>query len=105
MLSLMLSIFIGWFAIVLPSVATGFLIFYTIRLLVSFSENKTAFWTITLMPIITALIFIVLSKFLDDIILHELGIGFPISIYLSLIIISIAVLCRENNTKEETENL
>ncbi|MFD1601126.1 hypothetical protein ACFSJW_22270 [Flavobacterium artemisiae] len=98
-LGILLTVIAGPLGIAAPLLVTGFLMFYCIRLVISFPDNKTAFWVILVLPIIAAIILYALPANKSD--LHEYGIGFPISIYLSLQIISIAVLCKLNNQELE----
>lgn len=96
-LGILLTVIAKPLGLAAPLLTTGFLMFYCIRLVISFPDNKTAFWIILLLPIITAIILYALSLYELD--LNEYGLGFPISIYLSLQIITIAVLCKLNNTE------
>lgn len=89
-----ISTVIKWGFFIVPLTTTGFLLFFILRRLFSFPDNFVAFWVLFSLPILTLITFKLLS-FNDDINMHELGIGFPIAIYLSFVFIAIAILCRE----------
>jgi len=88
----------GWAWFVVPLTTTGFLLFFILRRLFSFPDNFVAFWVLFLLPILTVITLEVLP-FYDDIAKHDLGLGFPIAIYLSFVFIAIAILCRESQKK------
>ncbi|MEZ0129621.1 hypothetical protein AB9T88_07605 [Flavobacterium sp. LBUM151] len=85
----------GWAWFVVPLTTTGFLLFFILRRLFSFPDNFVAFWVLFSLPILV-IITLKLLFFYDDVSQHELGIGFPIAIYLSFVFIAIAILCRES---------
>lgn len=87
----------AWFLV--PLFSTTLLVYFILRRLISFPDNFIAFWTLFTLPILTTLT-LELLPFYDGIFKHELGIGFPISIYLSFVFIVIAILCRENQKIE-----
>lgn len=87
----------AWF--IVPLFSTTFLIYFILRRLFSFADNFIAFWGLFILPILTV-ITLDLLPFYDDIFKYELGIGFPISIYLSFVFIAIAILCSTNQKAE-----
>lgn len=84
----------GWVWFIVPLTTTGFLLFFILRRLFSFPDNFVAFWVLFSLPILTLITLEVLS--FGSIDKFELGIGFPIAIYLSFVFIAIAILCRES---------
>lgn len=84
-----------WIGFIVPLALTTFLLFFILRRLFSFPDNFVAFWVLFSLPILTGITLKILP-FYDDIVGHELGIGFPIAIYLSFVFIAIAILCRES---------
>ncbi len=86
---------LDWIGFIVPLTATGFLLFFILRRLFSFPNNFVAFWILFSLPILTAIILKILP-FYDSIVSYELGLGFPIAIYLSFVFIAIAILCRES---------
>ncbi|MBE8727314.1 hypothetical protein [Flavobacterium hungaricum] len=82
----------AWFLV--PLFSTTVLLYFILRRLFSFADNFIAFWVLFTLPILTA-VTLKLLPFYDDIIKYELGIGFPISIYLSSVFIAIAILCKK----------
>lgn len=90
-----------WFGFIVPIVTSGSLIFLNIRRLISFPDNKVAFWCIFSIPII--IVFGISSlSFYDGIFAHDFGIGFLISIYLTSIFVLIGILCRTKKTTHNT---
>jgi len=85
----------GWAWSIVPLTTTGFLLFFILRRLFSFPDNFVAFWVLFSLPILTFITLEVLP-FVVNIDKHDLGIGFPIAIYLSFVFIAIAILCRES---------
>lgn len=85
----------GWAWFIVPLTTTGFLLFFILRRLFSFPDNFVAFWVLFSLPILTV-ITLELLPFYNGIAKHDLGVGFPIAIYLSFVFIAIAILCRES---------
>lgn len=85
---------LSWTGLIIPFTTSSTLIYLNLRQLFSFQNNCKAFLIMLLLPILTTIIINSLP-FYDDIIAHDLGIGFPISIYISLVFITISVLCRQ----------
>lgn len=83
---------LNWTGPIVTIIATGLLIFYSLRCLISFPNNVRAFWTVFLLPIF--LIIVLNLPTFDSSFNQEYGIGFSFSIYLSSLFIAIAVLCR-----------
>jgi hypothetical protein len=94
-IGLAISAVIEWAWFIVPLTTIGFLLFFNLRRLFSFPDNFVAFWVLFSLPILTAITLKILP-FYDDIVGHELGIGFPIAIYLSFVFIAITILCRES---------
>lgn len=84
---------LNWTGPIVPIAATGLLIFFSLRCLISFPNNARAFWTVLLLPVF--LIIVLNLPTFDSSFNQEYGIGFSISIYLSSLFIAIAVLCRD----------
>ncbi|MBF4517305.1 hypothetical protein IRZ71_13150 [Flavobacterium sp. ANB] len=84
-----------WAGFIVPLITTGFLLFFILRRLFSFPDNFVAFWVLFSLPILTAVTLKILP-FYDDSASYDLGLGFPIAIYLSFVFIAIAILCRES---------
>ncbi|WP_289663568.1 hypothetical protein [Flavobacterium panacagri] len=84
----------SWAWFVVPLVSITILTYFILRRLFSFPDNFIAFWVLFSLPILTAIV-LKLLPFYKGISQHELGIGFPISIYLSFVFIAITILCRE----------
>nr|WP_315221244.1 hypothetical protein [uncultured Flavobacterium sp.] len=97
-LGLLLSAVVSWAGFIVPITSTGLLMFFILRRLFSFPDNYVAFWVIISLPILV-IITLQLLPFYDNIFAHDYGIGFPISIYLSLVFIAISVLCRERKSE------
>lgn len=85
---------LSWTGFIVPFVSSPILVYLNLRRLFSFPDNYKAFLIMLVLPIFTAII-IKSLPFYDGIIAHDLGIGFPISIYISLVFITISVLCRQ----------
>lgn len=85
---------LNWFGYIIPAVATGILVFWNIRRLISFPNNKIAFWSIFIIPIMIVIGINSLS-FYDGIFAYDYGLGFLISVYFSSIFIIIGILCRK----------
>jgi hypothetical protein len=96
-IGLLIAAVIGWAGFVVPLTTIGLLLFFILRRLFSFPDNFVAFWVLFSLPILT-LIILKLLPFYDDIAKYDLGLGFPIAIYLSFVFIAIAILCRESQT-------
>ncbi|TPG38732.1 hypothetical protein [Flavobacterium pectinovorum] len=94
-IGLLIAAVIGWAGFVVPLTTIGFLLFFILRRLFSFPDNFVAFWVLFSLPILMGVTLKVLP-FIVSIDKHELGIGFPIAIYLSFVFIAIAILCRES---------
>jgi hypothetical protein len=86
-----------WAGFVVPLTTTGLLLFFILRRLFSFPDNFVAFWVLFSLTILTGVTLKVLP-FYDTISSYDLGLGFPIAIYLSFVFIAIAILCRESQT-------
>jgi len=85
---------LSWTWFIVPSASSSILVYLNLRRLFSFPDNYKAFLLMLVLPIFTAII-IKSLPFYNDIIAHDLGIGFPISIYISLVFITISILCRQ----------
>lgn len=94
---------LNWIGFIVPILATGVFMFLNLRRLFSFPNNSKAFLVILALPIIVLLTLELLEllPFYDNIFKHEYGIGFPISIFLSFVFISISILCMEVNPKKQ----
>ena len=88
---------LNWLGFIVPIVTSGFLIFLNIRRLISFPNNKTAFWYIFTIPILL-IIGISSLSFYDGIFAYDFGIGFLLSIYLTSVFLIIGILCRIKTT-------
>lgn len=82
-----------WFTV--PLTTTTFLLFFILRRLFSFPDNFVAFWVLFSLPVLTAITLKILP-FYDSSVSYDLGLGFPIAIYLSFVFITIVILCRES---------
>jgi len=89
---------LDWFGFIVPIVTSGMLTYLNIRRLISFPNNKIAFWCIFIIPVITV-IGISSLPFYDGIFAHDFGIGFLLSTYLTSIFLLIAILCRKKVLK------
>lgn len=92
----------SWAGFIIPLIGTGGVLFFIFRRLFSFPDNFVAFWVLFSLPILTV-ITLKLLPFNDSVSKYELGIGFPISVYLSFVFITIAILCRENQKTAEND--
>lgn len=90
---------ISWFGFIVPIAASGLLTYLNIRRLLSFPDNKTAFWCLFIIPAL-AVIGISSLPFYTRIFAHDFGIGFLISIYLTSVFVLIGILCRTKTTDE-----
>jgi hypothetical protein len=88
----------SWLWFIVPLTTTGFLLFFILRRLFSFPDNFIAFWVLFSLPILTVGT-LELLPFYNDISKYELGLGFPVAIYLSFVFIAITILCREGISK------
>ena len=88
---------LNWFGFIVPIVTSGILIYLNIRRLISFPNNKTAFWYISIIPVVIV-IGIFSLPFYNGIFAHDFGIGFLISIYLTFVFVLIGILCRTKTT-------
>ena len=99
LLSVSLGFYIGhitkidWLGLIVPIVSSGILMFYMLRRLFSFPDNIKAFCVILSLPLLMGLIMYV--PFYDGMFAHKYGIGLPIAAFLSLLFISIAILCHK----------
>jgi hypothetical protein len=102
-LSIALGLYLGsltelnWFYFIVPVVTSGVLIYLNVRRLLSFPNNKTAFWNIFIIPPVIV-IGISSLPFYNEIFAHDFGIGFLISIYLTSVFVLIGILCRKNHS-------
>jgi hypothetical protein len=84
-----------WLGLLVPILTSEVLTYLNIRRLISFPNNKIAFWCIiSVPPLIT--IGICCLPFYTGVFRHEFGIGFIISVYLTFVIFLIAMLCEKN---------
>lgn len=85
---------LGWTGFIVPFVSLSVLSYFNLRLLFAFPNNLKAFVIMLLLPLLTAII-LYLLPFYDDYTAYEYGIGFPLAVYLSLLCISISILCHQ----------
>ncbi len=88
---------LNWIGFIVPIVTSGILTYLNIRRLISFPNNKKAFWYIFIIPVVIV-IGICSLPFYDGIFAHDFGIGFLISIYLTSVFVLIGILCRIKTT-------
>ncbi|PZW37599.1 hypothetical protein LX95_02881 [Mesonia algae] len=94
---------LNWIGFIVPIVTSGILTYLNIRRLISFPNNKKAFWYIFIIPVVIV-IGICSLPFYDGIFTHDFGIGFLISIYLTSVFVLIGILCRIKTTGNTVYN-
>jgi hypothetical protein len=82
-----------WIGTIFTLLLLGASIFLIVRRLIVFPNNRIAFLIILCLPI--PIVAIINLSFYDSTFKHKFGIAFPIAIYLSLLFISISILCRK----------
>lgn len=83
-----------WIGIIIPVAIVGISFYLIIRQLTAFRNNKLAFWTFITLPTITIIGTLLLRNYYNTL-AYDFGIGFPIGLNLTLLFISISVLCRK----------
>jgi hypothetical protein len=88
---------IDWIGFIILILMIGISFFLILRQLTAFPNNKLAFWTFLTIPILTIIGTSILQNY-DNTLAYDFGAGFPIGIFLTLMFISIGILCREKTT-------
>ena len=103
-IGLKIADFIGieWIGFAIPVLILGVSFYYILRQLIAFPNNKLAFWTILIIPILTLTGLSIIQSY-DNTFLYDVGIGFPIGIFLTLLFSTIGTLCREKTTTHNND--
>tara|TARA_R110002051_G_C8524925_1_gene468563 strand:- start:29 stop:610 length:582 start_codon:yes stop_codon:yes gene_type:complete len=86
-----------WIGFIIPVLMVGISCYLILRQLTAFPNNNLAFWTFIAIPILTIIGTSIIRNY-DNTIAYDFGTGLPTSIFLTLLFISIGVLCREKTT-------
>lgn len=98
-LSLVNLIGADWIGFLIPILIVGISFYLVLRQLIAFPNNKLAFWTFIAIAALTIIGFLIFKHYYS-IAAHDFRIGFPIGVFLTLLCISIGILCGKKNKHE-----
>lgn len=101
-LNIVYLIGIEWIVFTIPVLILGVSFYFILRQLIAFPNNKLAFWTILFIPILTLTVLSIIQSY-DSTFLYDVGIGFPIGIFLTSLFLTIGTLCREKTATPDND--